>query len=101
MIGNSGNRPSPRELPSAKVFNFAQTPPPMQSNLDQFLDPLSQFRPCDPIYRQCGWSSDDLREIVMTKSHAVANVILEAAYFSLAAGVIVFVSLLLLTTIHP
>jgi len=37
----------------------------------------------------------------MTKSHAVANVILEATYFSLAAGTILFVSLLLLTTTHP
>ena len=37
----------------------------------------------------------------MTKSHAVTNVLIEAAYFSLAVGVIMFVSLLLLTTIHP
>ena len=37
----------------------------------------------------------------MTKSHAVANVIVDAAYFSLAAGAILFVSLLLFTTIHP
>jgi hypothetical protein len=37
----------------------------------------------------------------MTKSHALANVIVEAAYFSLAAGALLFISLLLLTTIHP
>jgi hypothetical protein len=33
MIGNSVKQII-AELPSAKVFNFAQTPPPMQSNLD-------------------------------------------------------------------
>ena len=37
----------------------------------------------------------------MTKSRAVTNVILEGAYFSLAAGAVLFVALLLLTTIHP
>jgi len=41
------------------------------------------------------------QETVMTKSRAVTNVIVEAAYFSLAAGVVLFVALLLLTTIHP
>jgi len=29
-----GEQITAQELPSAKVFNFAQTPPPMQSNLD-------------------------------------------------------------------
>jgi hypothetical protein len=37
----------------------------------------------------------------MTKSRAVANLIVEAAYFSLATGAVLFVALLLLTTIHP
>jgi hypothetical protein len=38
----------------------------------------------------------------MTKDYVLANVIVKkAAYFSLAATVFVFVSMLLLTTIHP
>jgi hypothetical protein len=37
----------------------------------------------------------------MTKSRAVANVIVEAAYFFLATGAVLFVALLWLTTIHP
>jgi hypothetical protein len=37
----------------------------------------------------------------MTKSRTVANVVVEAAYFSLAAGAVLFVGLLLLTTTHP
>jgi hypothetical protein len=42
-----------------------------------------------------------VQEIVMTKSRTVADVVVEAAYFSLAAGAVMFVGLLLLTTIHP
>jgi hypothetical protein len=37
----------------------------------------------------------------MTKDYALADVIVKTAYFSLAATVFVFVSMLLLTTIHP
>jgi len=37
----------------------------------------------------------------MTKSRAATNVVVEAAYFSLTAGAVFFVALLLLTTIHP
>jgi hypothetical protein len=37
----------------------------------------------------------------MTKSSAVTNVIVEAAYFFLATGAVLFVGLLLLTTINP
>jgi len=37
----------------------------------------------------------------MTKSYVPADVIVKTAYFSLAAGALLFVSLLLLTTIHP
>jgi hypothetical protein len=37
----------------------------------------------------------------MTKDYVLAGVIVKTAYFSLAATVFVFVSMLLLTTIHP
>ena len=37
----------------------------------------------------------------MAKSRTVADVVVEAAYFCLAAGAAMFVGLLLLTTIHP
>ena len=37
----------------------------------------------------------------MTKDYVLADVIVKTGYFSLAATVFVFVSLLLLTTIHP
>ena len=37
----------------------------------------------------------------MMKDYVLADVIVKTAYFSLAATVFVFVSLLLLTTIHP
>ena len=37
----------------------------------------------------------------MTKDYVLADVMVKTAYFSLAATVFVFVSLLLLTTIHP
>ena len=37
----------------------------------------------------------------MTKDYVLADVIVKTAYFSLAATVLVFLSLLLLTTIHP
>ncbi len=37
----------------------------------------------------------------MTKSRTVADVVVEAAYFFLAVGAVMFVALLLLTTIHP
>jgi hypothetical protein len=37
----------------------------------------------------------------MAKSHTVADVVVEAAYFSLEAGAVLFVGLLVLTTIHP
>ena len=36
----------------------------------------------------------------MTKNRTVANVVVEATYFSLATGAVLFVALLLLTTIH-
>jgi hypothetical protein len=37
----------------------------------------------------------------MTKNYVLADVILKASYFSVAALAFVFVSMLLLTTIHP
>ena len=37
----------------------------------------------------------------MTKDYVLADVMVKTAYFSLAATVLLFVSLLLLTTIHP
>jgi hypothetical protein len=37
----------------------------------------------------------------VTKDYVLADVIVKTAYFSLAATVLVFVSMLLLTTIHP
>jgi hypothetical protein len=37
----------------------------------------------------------------VTKDYVLADVIVKTAYFSLAATVFVFVSLLFLTTIHP
>jgi hypothetical protein len=37
----------------------------------------------------------------MTKSRAVTNIVAGAAYSSLTAGVVLFVALLLFTTIHP
>jgi hypothetical protein len=37
----------------------------------------------------------------MTKDYVLADVIVKTAYFSLAATVFVFVSMLSLTTIHP
>jgi len=37
----------------------------------------------------------------MTKSRTVGDVIVEAAYFFLAAGAVLFVALLWLTTTHP
>jgi hypothetical protein len=37
----------------------------------------------------------------MAKNHTGADVVVEAAYFSLAAGAVLFVGLLVLTTIHP
>jgi hypothetical protein len=43
----------------------------------------------------------DLEETMVTKSYVSADVILKTAYFSLAAMAVLFVSLLLLTTLHP
>jgi hypothetical protein len=37
----------------------------------------------------------------MMKSRTVANLVVEATYFFLATGAVLFVALLLLTTIHP
>jgi hypothetical protein len=37
----------------------------------------------------------------MAKSSILADVIMKTAYFSLSAGALLFVLLLLLTTIHP
>jgi hypothetical protein len=37
----------------------------------------------------------------MTKDYVLADIIVKTAYLSVAATVFVFVSLLLLTTIHP
>jgi hypothetical protein len=41
------------------------------------------------------------QEITMTKGRTVGDVVVGAAYFSLATGAVLFVGLLLLTTIHP
>jgi len=43
----------------------------------------------------------DLEETIVTKNYVLADVILKTAYFSVAAMAIVFVSMLLLTTLHP
>ena len=45
--------------------------------------------------------SDDLQEMVMTENYVLADVVVKTAYFSLAAGALLFVVMLLLTTIHP
>jgi hypothetical protein len=37
----------------------------------------------------------------MTKDYVLADIIVKTAYFFLAATVFVFVSMLLLTTVHP
>jgi hypothetical protein len=44
---------------------------------------------------------DYQQDIVMAKSSILADVIMKTAYFSLAAGALLFVLLLWLTTIHP
>jgi hypothetical protein len=38
---------------------------------------------------------------VMTKNHALSDVVTKAAYFSLTAAAFIFVSMLLLTGLHP
>jgi hypothetical protein len=43
----------------------------------------------------------NLQETVVTKNYVLADVMVKAAYFSLAAVAFVFVSMLFLTTIHP
>jgi hypothetical protein len=37
----------------------------------------------------------------MTKSYVLSDVLTKAAYFSLAAAALVFISMLVLTGIHP
>jgi hypothetical protein len=37
----------------------------------------------------------------MTRDHVLSDVVTKAAYFSLAAATLVFVSILVLTGIHP
>jgi hypothetical protein len=38
---------------------------------------------------------------VMAESYSLADVLVKTAYFSLSAGALLFVLLLVLTTIHP
>ena len=43
----------------------------------------------------------NLQEAVMMKNYRLADVIVNTGYFALTAGALLFVSILLLTTIHP
>jgi len=45
-----------------------------------------------------GWIS---LEAIVTKNYVLSDVVTKSAYFSLAAATFVFVSLLLLTGLHP
>jgi hypothetical protein len=54
------------------------------------------FRP--HVYQYLGLSGH-LQETVMTKNHA--DIILKTGYFSVAAMVFLFISMFLLTTLHP
>ena len=62
---------------------------------------LSQFRPSDPMFNLAAGLLTDLEETIVTKNYVLADVILKTAYVSVAAMAIVFVSMLLLTTLHP
>jgi hypothetical protein len=80
------------------VFNYAQTPDPMQSRIDQVLRSaiaISTMRP--HIHHMLDYQ----QQIVTAKSYSLADIIVKTAYFSLSAAVLLFVLLLLLTTIHP
>jgi hypothetical protein len=42
-----------------------------------------------------------LEEAIVTRNEVLADIVTKAAYFSIAAGVLLFISLLLLTLLHP
>jgi hypothetical protein len=41
------------------------------------------------------------REVVVTKNYALSDVVVKTAYFSFAVAALVFVSMILLTGLHP
>jgi hypothetical protein len=43
----------------------------------------------------------DFQEVVVTKSYAVSDILIKTGYFSLAIAALVFVSMILLTGLHP
>lgn len=43
----------------------------------------------------------ELKEIVVARNNVVSHIAMKIAYFSLAAMVLIFVSMLLLTGLHP
>jgi hypothetical protein len=80
------------------VFNYAQTPDPVQSSIEQVLRSAIAIWTMRPHIHH---ALDYQQDIVMAKSSILADVIMKTAYFSLSAGALLFVLLLLLTTIHP
>jgi hypothetical protein len=70
----------------------------MQSNKQNSSIALSQFDHPTPCLSVLGLSVD-LQESVVTKNHA--DIILKTGYFSVAVMVFLFISMFLLTTLHP
>jgi hypothetical protein len=48
-----------------------------------------------------GSTISDLQEPAMTKTYVFSDVLVKTVYFSLAAAAFVFVSMLLMTGLHP
>jgi hypothetical protein len=61
---------------------------------------LSQTPPVNPIY-EVGTSQNHCRRLAMTSAQARSRLVTRLVYFSVAATVLVFVSMLLLTGLHP
>jgi hypothetical protein len=72
------------------VVNTIQTPFSLASS-------LGQVGTCEASLRD----RMNFLEAIVTKNYASADVLTKAMYFFLAAGVLLFISMLLLTLLHP
>lgn len=65
----------------------------------KFFDRTIAIRPSDPMFISTWIISGFAGECVVTKNHA--DIILKTGYFSVAVMVFLFISMFLLTTLHP
>ena len=80
-------------------FHYGPTRQPARSALASLQDGSLPLTSYDPIEASVG--SKSFEEEVIIKSFVLSDFATKTAYFSLVAAAVVFVSMLLLTGLHP